>query len=265
MINSKEPLVSIIIPTFNRAQIIQNTLDSIASQTYKNWECLVVDDGSTDHSEDIIKSYSKKDNRFKYYSRPDNRPKGANACRNYGFEISEGELINWFDSDDVMHKDKIEKQINLLDKTSSNYVICQSKRILLNKNNEEYLWNKKIFSDNVLEDYICFKISWGIGAAFYKRSFLELLNLKFDESLQQSQEYDFHIKLLSKSPVYTFDETPLITVFNHEDSISFSKTNLYKKAKSSLGLKMKLLKDEELNLSREAKIVLSDSTLPPTL
>ncbi len=256
MIHSDKPLVSIIIPTFNRARIIQRTLDSIISQTYKNWECFVVDDGSTDDTKEVIDSYIKQDKRFKYLIRPQDRSKGANACRNYGFEVSKGELINWFDSDDIMHENKIEEQVNLLNESSSNYVICQSKRVLLNKNNEEYLWNKKIFSENILEDYICFKASWGIGSVLYKRSFLEKLNLKFDEELQQSQEYDFHIRLLSKSSIYAFDEAPLITVFNHEDSISYSKTNLYAKAKSSLKLKIKLLKNANLNLSREVKVFL---------
>ena len=83
---TSQPLVSIIIPTFNRAHLIGETLDSILAQTYTHWECLITDDGSTDNSIEIIQEYVTKDTRFKLFTRPANRPKGANACRNIGLE-----------------------------------------------------------------------------------------------------------------------------------------------------------------------------------
>ena len=64
-----ENLISIIIPTYNRAHIVCETLDSVLSQTYTNWECIVVDDGSTDNTKDIIKSYRVKDSRFLLFNR----------------------------------------------------------------------------------------------------------------------------------------------------------------------------------------------------
>ena len=67
----KEPLVSVIIPTYNRAHLIGETLDSVLAQTYQNWECIIVDDGSSDDTDEVIGEYVKKDNRFKYYHRPD--------------------------------------------------------------------------------------------------------------------------------------------------------------------------------------------------
>lgn len=60
-------LISIIIPTYNRSHLIRETLDSILAQTHKNWECIVVDDGSTDETEDVLNEYVKKDNRFQYH------------------------------------------------------------------------------------------------------------------------------------------------------------------------------------------------------
>ena len=95
------PLVSIIIPTYNRAHFIGETLESVIAQTYENWECIVVDDGSTDYTDELMEYYCKKDTRIQYHHRPDIKPRGANACRNYGFGVSKGEYINWFDSDDL--------------------------------------------------------------------------------------------------------------------------------------------------------------------
>ena len=77
-------LVSIIIPTYNREHLIGETLNSIIAQTHTNWECIVVDDGSTDNTEEVLKNYKEKDKRFIFLKRPDNLPKGANTCRNIG-------------------------------------------------------------------------------------------------------------------------------------------------------------------------------------
>ena len=119
MLNS--PLVSIIIPTFNRANLIGETLDSVIGQTYTNWECIVIDDGSTDGTDKLLNIYLQKDTRIQYLQRPSERPKGANSCRNYGFEFSRGEYVNWFDSDDIMHPEKLEIQINQLQNNLDGY------------------------------------------------------------------------------------------------------------------------------------------------
>ncbi len=250
------PLISIIIPTYNRAHLISRTLDSVLAQTYINWECIVVDDGSTDETEQLLTEYCNNDNRFQYHNRPVDRSKGANACRNYGFELSKGEYLNWFDSDDEMLEDKLEKQLHLLLKLGEKYAICQSKVIELHKHNRERLWNKNIYSENSLEDYISYKISWQTGAVLYSKVFLEEISIKFDEQLMQSQEYDFHIKLLKKCPVYAFDTTPLVNVYSHSDSISYSTSNTLLKATSSIGIKINLLKDKSLNLKKSTKLFL---------
>jgi glycosyltransferase involved in cell wall biosynthesis len=113
------PLVSIIIPTYNRAAIISDTLKSVLAQTYTNWECIVVDDGSTDNTHEVLAGFIEKDNRFQYLLRPDHRLKSASTCRNIGFEISKGSYIQYLDSDDMISENKIEEQITILDTTSA--------------------------------------------------------------------------------------------------------------------------------------------------
>jgi len=112
-------LISIIIPTYNRAHLISDALNSVIAQTYTNWECIVVDDGSTDNTEDILASYVRKDNRFQYYHRPVERLKGASTCRNIGFEISKGSCIQYLDSDDLISDNKLQEQIMILKNTSA--------------------------------------------------------------------------------------------------------------------------------------------------
>lgn len=107
------PLVSIIIPTYDRGQIISEALYSVLAQTYKNWECIVVDDGSHDHTQELINSFQEKCNQISYHKRPEALKKGASACRNYGLKLSQGELIQFLDSDDLLRKNKLEEQVKL--------------------------------------------------------------------------------------------------------------------------------------------------------
>ena len=109
-----EPLVSVIIPTYNRAHLIGETLDSVLAQTYQNWECIIVDDGSTDNSDEVIGEYVNKDSRFKYYHRPEEHLPGGNGARNYGFKMSQGKYIQWFDSDDLMVAEKLELKVRAM-------------------------------------------------------------------------------------------------------------------------------------------------------
>ncbi|WP_040491608.1 glycosyltransferase family 2 protein [Xanthomarina gelatinilytica] len=106
-----EAIVSIIIPTYNRAQYIGEALSSIMAQTYTHWECLVVDDGSTDATEVQVKVYTEKDSRIRYVKRPDTYPKGSNGSRNYGLYLAQGSFIAFCDDDDFWLDDKLEKQL----------------------------------------------------------------------------------------------------------------------------------------------------------
>lgn len=119
----KQPLISLIIPTYNRAHLICETLDSILAQTYTNWECIIVDDGSTDDSVSIITDYISNDERFNLYIRPDDLIKGPSSCRNYGFELSNGKYIQFFDSDDIMQQDHLLKKIQAIEE--NDFVVCK--------------------------------------------------------------------------------------------------------------------------------------------
>lgn len=120
-----EPLVSIIIPVYNRGLLIGETLDSVYCQTYSNWECIVVDDGSIDNTEDVVNSFSVKDKRFKFYHRPKTIKKGASACRNYALEKSKGELLQFLDSDDLLAKNKLEEQVKKYKPGSLSLITCK--------------------------------------------------------------------------------------------------------------------------------------------
>ena len=185
----QNPLVSIIIPTYNRAHLIGETLDSVLAQTYENWECIIVDDGSTDNTEEVVNNYIKRDTRFQYHHRPIDRPKGGNAARNYGFEISKGEYVNWFDSDDLMLEDFILQKVKELERTKSQFVFSKSMNFnskmerssLFDYNN----YNKKITTFNFLKGSITLCTLDFLA----RKDTLE--HIKFNEILKSGQEFNF--------------------------------------------------------------------------
>lgn len=117
-------IVSIIIPTYNRKQKLRLCLDSILSQSYRNIEIIVVDDGSTDGTEEIVSRYQTKlsQGRSLLYLKQTNQ--GAPVARNKGLKQATGEYVVFFDSDDLMHPDRIRLQIEAIKETESNCCVC---------------------------------------------------------------------------------------------------------------------------------------------
>lgn len=105
------PAISIIIPAYNRAEVISETLDSVLAQSFQNWECIIVDDGSKDNTFEIAAQYTEKDSRFRLYKRPDSHKPGGCGARNFGFLQSKGKYIKWLDSDDIIEKELLKKEI----------------------------------------------------------------------------------------------------------------------------------------------------------
>lgn len=89
--------------TYNRGHFICETLDSIINQTFQNWECLIIDDGSTDATKEVLQPYLQNDSRIKYIERSSNHKKGLPGCRNQGLELANGEYVIFFDDDDIVH------------------------------------------------------------------------------------------------------------------------------------------------------------------
>lgn len=243
------PLVSIVIPTYNRAHLISETLDSIRAQTYSSWECIVVDDGSTDGTDIIVQKYIKLDPRFKYHKRPKNRKKGGNAVRNYGFEISKGEFVSFLDSDDRFYPEKLSIQVKAIENYNTDYHICQCMMYDIDNNKEVGLRAEKVFSENILENYILFKTFWLNGGPLFKKSFLIKEKIKFNENLYQSQDYDFHLKVLRASVNYVYTETPLVKISVHDNNMSTLAPIDVKKIYSNAFVRFEILKYDSENIS----------------
>ncbi|MDD7885186.1 glycosyltransferase family 2 protein [Flavivirga sp. 57AJ16] len=223
------PRVSVIIPAYNRSQLISETLKSVSVQTYTNWECIVVDDGSTDNTIEIVKNLSIKDSRFSVYKRPPESPKGANVCRNYGFKLSKGEYILFLDSDDILKSTCLEKRLKLF-KTSerTDFVLANSSYI-----KEGVFYNKSICEfpiDYKSEDYfklfLSYKLPWTIMSVLWKKVVIQ--GFKFDENLTRLQDIDYHISILSKRDYSILRLNEVDTYYRVEDSKALNQSHILK-------------------------------------
>ncbi len=185
------PLVSIIIPTYNRAHLIGETLDSILVQSYTNWECIVVDDGSKDGTEAVVMDYVNRDTRFQFHKRPKKYKPGGNGARNYGFDVSKGEYVNWFDSDDLMLTDAVQSKLDAFEE-NVDFVVGNS----LNFDEEGTISRPYVLKYDIpitAENFINQSIGWITNDVLIKR---EVVQIRFNEQLKSGQEYNFFSRLL---------------------------------------------------------------------
>ncbi|MBO9585970.1 MAG: glycosyltransferase [Flavobacterium sp.] len=210
-------LISIIIPTYNRAHLILETLDSILLQSYQNWECIIIDDGSTDETDVVLRKYIQQDSRFQYFKRPDGILKGPNSCRNYGFDLSNGNYIKWFDSDDILLPNALEYISNNFS-NSPDLIVSSLQYVDFNKN---VLKKKHVFlSKDVLHDYFKGKIAYYICTPTWKKSFLEKQSYLFDETITNLDDWDFNLRMLYKEPTVIYLDEELIQYRIHDSSLS---------------------------------------------
>lgn len=224
---SNSGLVSIIIPTYNRAHLLGETLNSVLAQTYPNWECIVVDDDSIDDTENMVQAYAAQDHRIHYHKRPEYKFKGAPGCRNFGKKIARGEFLIFFDSDDLMLKTKLEDHIKILRKHGVDYSI--SKFDNFNEVGQfpelAYDTNQEGFVD--IGEYLMMNTFWGTIDVVFKAE--PIKNRFFDEELKSGQEYNFFCGLLTESNLrgYFFNQTTSLRRLHERTIQSDQKKNRY--------------------------------------
>ena len=188
-------MISVIIATYNRAAFIAETLNSIANQTYTDFECIIVDDGSTDNSEEIVLEFVKNDDRFIYLNRPDSVAKGANYSRNYGFTFAKGSHIKFFDSDDIMLPLHLEKSMKRLEEGNYDFVVTDCVNFdttgLLDR---PYEIDRTTAELSAIR-FANFTTGWITNDLLVKQEFADQLEFK-GGIRDQASEYQYNIKLL---------------------------------------------------------------------
>ena len=204
-------LISVVIPCYNRRNRILASVESVLGQSYENLELIVVDDGSTDGTAALFENYPDKRLRFLRYE----QNRGACHARNYGAERSTGEYLAFQDSDDVWHRDKLEKQIHHIRETGADMSFCGMNRI--SESGSQFYYPVHPFHpERGLEEMLAENRA-GTQTMLMRRSVWE--RLRFDESFRRYQDWDFSIRAAQNFQLAYLPEA-LVDSAVGEDSIS---------------------------------------------
>lgn len=213
--DNENPTVSVIIPTYNRAHLIGRSIQSVLDQTYRDFEIIVVDDGSTDNTENVVKTFN--DSRIRHIKHKDNR--GGSAARNTGIKLAKGGYIAFQDSDDEWLPTKLEKQMKAFRKTSDEVGVVYTGFYRIENNIKNYIPSSLIPKK---EGYIHKTLLNGnfvtTQAAIVKKECFKKAGM-FDERLPRLQDWELWIRI---SKYYNFEciDEPLVQSYYQSVSIS---------------------------------------------
>lgn len=211
--NSEIPIISIIVPTYNRGHLIEKTILSLLSQTDNRYEIIIVDDGSTDNTESIIASYLS--DKLFYYKK-ENAERAA--ARNFGTQKARGEYINWFDSDDLAMENHIATAISQIETEGDiawfhlNYSIIDSSGKIIRKGNSITDLKKSLIKGNVLS----------CNGVFVKKEIAIKNPFNEDRALSASEDYELWLRLISQFSCKCIDINTSFIVQHDERSVLMS-------------------------------------------
>lgn len=254
-------MISIIIPSYNYAHLLPDTLFCLKQQTVADWECFVIDNGSTDNTKEIVRSFSEKDNRIKYFYQSNSGPA---AARNQGIKLSKGEYIQFLDADDLLENKKFEVQMGILKNDSECDIVYSDmnyfssgnpkqlfNRINLDKENDKP-WMKKIsgVGDKIIKSLLHENIMV-INSPLVRKSIFEKAGY-FDEELKYNEDWDLWVRCAFSNVNFLYDDAPqtkaLVRVHNESHSNDRFKMYVY-------GLKACLKINKSVNQWKYKRII----------
>ncbi len=233
------PLVSIIIPAYNYAHYLPFTLDSVKTQSLSDWECLIIDDGSSDNTKQVSEQYTNTDSRFKYYYKNNG---GLSSARNYGLQKAIGKYIIFLDADDYLEKDNLLNLSSFLDNKDYNSVVFGTFLKFYDDNTPLYNWYedyhfKQGKQETFLKDIIT-KNMFPCCAPMISLSIIKRNNLLFDESLTSYEDWDFWLRLSKYCNFYFHPtENAAARIRFHSGSMS---TDIWRMETNQLKVRLKL-------------------------
>ena len=213
-------LVSVIIPCYNHAKFLTDALQSVLEQDCENWECIVVNDGSTDNTEEIARQWSNKDARFKYFYKENG---GLSSARNFGIEKSNAEYILTLDSDDKFEKTFISKALKVInDNPKIGIVSCWGKRFVGNTYYDIFKPNGKN-----IEDFLFQNAAIG-NSMFRKKCWIEAGG--YDENMKKGYEdWEFYLRISKLGWNTVIIQEPLFFYRQHKNSMRTEALNKFDK------------------------------------
>ena len=212
------PLVSIAIPVYNRANLVLETLQYIINQTYSNWELILVDDGSSEKDYQIIESAASKDSRISVVKRPDNREKGAQTCRNMGTEMAKGKYIIYFDSDDFIPNFCLEQRVLYMEThPDADFAVFPFAEFEDDPNKPHLIGGVKFYEDDLMA-FVSRRLPFMVWSNIYRLGAVKDNNLIWDTKLKSLQDAYFNITALCAGLKYEYAVNNLVDYYNRTAS-----------------------------------------------
>ena len=204
--------LSIIIPTFDRCEQLSRALNSVFKQTYFDYEVIVIDDGSTD---DTVEMVQKNFTQLRYFYQSN---KGVSAARNKGLALAQGRWIAFLDSDDEWLPQKLEKQISLL-KAKPDYKICHTEEIWVRNGVRVNQMKKHKKTGGWIFPHCLPLCAMSPSSILIHRSVFDSIG-NFDTSLPACEDYDLWLRITAKYPVLYMEEPQIKKYGGHDDQLS---------------------------------------------
>ena len=191
--------IDIIMPNFNKGPYLKEAIESVINQTYKNWRLYIIDDCSSDQSNEIINEF-RKENKIKYIKL--NKNKGPSFCRNIGIRMSNSNYISFLDSDDYWVKEKLEDQLDFMNKNNFSFSYTDYIPFIQNEHDKKFL-KKTNLKDSFNFNEFTLNSSINTTTMIIKRTLIK--NLKF-KKVKKLEDYLFKCQILKKNIVaYKFN------------------------------------------------------------
>ena len=191
-----KPAITIIMATYNRANFIKETLLSIQNQTFANWECIIIDDGGTDNTGDIIQEVLQDDKRFQFLKRTGQYKKGLPGCRNCGLDLAQGDYIVFFDDDDIVHPDNLKISHTII--MNNNVDFCHYQKQSFENEGPVFQFqmvqNRTSLSDKDIESVLTQKIGMASCTVLWSKKCFE--SIRFREELLYAEEWECYSRII---------------------------------------------------------------------
>lgn len=241
MSNPKPPALSLVIPLFNRPELITTTIQSIRDQAEQDWECIVVDDGSTDDSREIVAEIAEADSRVQLFKRPQSIANGPGSCRNYGLEKAGGRWVWFLDSDDCLAENALVNVFRHVDDDPIDCMVGMYDYL----DQSELKRNPKCWTFDPAKAYtrhVTQACPLQTSMPLWRRSFLlEQGEKVWDPEVLYNEDYELYARLLARKPEIQVIDSVLFHYRVHDEA-------------RSVTLSCKHLDDESLNQIRYSKL-----------
>jgi len=199
----KKDLISIVVPTFNNGDYLKEFIYSLIAQVYKQWELIIIDDGSDDGTDRMI-AEEFTDERIYFYQRPKNIRKGANSCRNFGKSKATGEFICFFDADDLVRDTCLEKRISCIKRYGTDYCIFPSSRFSVNPDLMKKTHVGIASGIDILTSLLNNYYQHTVWTNIYRAEAIR--DIWWDDNVFIYQDFDFSVQCICKGLTFHFSE-----------------------------------------------------------